>query len=165
MDTGTVYYLVAGVIAVVSVGRLLAFSGKRYLTGARVTGTRVAARERESAGSVALLVSMLFHLVTLGLLALLAAIPFGGDQMQVFLVRIGLLLILVAIAYAVALRMLTQRKQEEVVSEFDTQLRELRHEKQYPNEYAVTNDPSAGMTPQPEAEPTLGEPRPGRRKL
>jgi Ca2+/H+ antiporter len=155
VDTGTVYYLVAGVIAVVIVGRLLAFSGKRYLTGARVT-----ARERESAGSVALLVSMLFHLVTLGLLALLAAIPFGGDQTQVFLVRIGLLLILVAVAYAVALRMLTRRKQEEVVSEFDAQVRELRHEKQYPNEYAVTNDPSAGMAPQPEAEPTLGEPRP-----
>ena len=34
VDTGTVYYLVAGVIAIVIVGRLLAFSGKRYLAGA-----------------------------------------------------------------------------------------------------------------------------------
>jgi hypothetical protein len=149
------YYLVAGVAAVVIVGRLLAYSGKRYLAGASV-----APRERESAGSVALLVSMLFHLVTLGLLALLAAIPFGGSQTQVFLVRIGLLLMLVAVAYAIALRMLTRRKQEEVVSGFDAQVRELRHEKEHPNEYEVTNDPSAGMAPQPEREPTLGEPRP-----
>ena len=154
MDTGTLYYLLAGVIAIVIVGRLLAFSGKRYLAGAQV-----APRQRESAGSVALLVSMLFHLVTLGLAALLAAIPFGGNLTQVFLVRIGLLLILVAVAYAVALRMLTRRKQEEVVSDFDAQVREIRHERQHANEYAVTNDPSAGMAPQPEPEPTLGEPR------
>ncbi|MEV6612022.1 hypothetical protein [Kutzneria sp. NPDC051319] len=154
MDTGTVYYLVAGVIAIVVVGRLLAFSGKRYLAGATV-----APQERESAGSVAMLVSMLFHLVTLGLLALLAAIPFGGDQNQVFLVRIGLLLIMVAVAYAIALRMLTRRKQEEVVSGFDAQVREMRHEREQANGYEVSNDPSAGMAPQPRAKPTLAEPR------
>ncbi|MFI9388479.1 hypothetical protein [Kutzneria sp. NPDC052558] len=155
MDTGTVYYLVAGVAVIVIVGRLLAFSGKRYLAGAQVS-----ARERESAGSVAQLVSMLFHLVTLGLGALLAAIPFGGGETTVFLVRIGVLLILVALAYAVALRMLTRRKQEEVVSGFDAQVRELRNERQHPNGYEVSNDPSAGMAPQPRREPTLGEPRP-----
>lgn len=167
MDTGTVYYLVAGVIAIVIVGRLLAYSGKRYLAGAEVSP-----RGRESASSVASLVSMLFHLVTLGLAALLAAIPFGGDQTQVFLVRIGLLLMLVAAAYAIALRMLTRRKQEEVVSGLDAQVRELRLEKEHPNEYGVTNDPSAGMAPQPAPgerlrpesarapQPTLGEPRP-----
>jgi hypothetical protein len=66
----------------------------------------------------------------------------------------------VALAYAIALRMLTRRKQEEVVSGFDAQVRELRHEREHPNGYAVTNDPSAGMAPQPEPEPTLGEPRP-----
>ena len=144
MDTGTVYYLVAGVVAVAVVGRLLAFSGKRYLAGA-------ATRGRESAGSVASLVSMLFHLVTLGLTALLAAIPFGGSQTQVFLVRIGVLLILVAVAYAIALRMLTRRKQEEVVSGIDAQVRELRHE----NEHPVRNDAASRA----ERQPTLGEPR------
>lgn len=157
MDTGTIYYLVAGVVAIAVVGRLLAFSGKRYLAG-----TQISAAQREASGSVAMLVSMLFHLVTLGLLALLAAMPFGGDQTQVFLVRIGLLLILVALAYAIALRMLTRRKQEEVVSDFDAQVREIRQERAHPNEYAVTNDPSAGMAPQPAPEPTLGEPRPRR---
>ena len=155
VDTGTVYYLVAGVVAIVVVGRLLAYSGKRYLAGAQV-----ASRERESAGSAALLVSMLFHLVTLGLVALLAAISFGGDQTQVFLVRIGVLLMLVAAAYAIALRMLTRRKQEEAASGLDAQVRELRHEKEHPTEYAVTNDPSAGTVPQPRPESTLGEPRP-----
>jgi preprotein translocase subunit SecG len=150
------YYLVAGVIAVVVVGRLLAFSGKRYLAGPGLS-----ARERESAGSVATLVSMLFHLVTLGLTALLAAIPFGGTMTQAFLVRIGLLLILVAVAYSIALRMLTRRKTEAVVSDFDAQVRELRQDsaRSHPNEYAVTNDPSAGMAPQAKPEPTLGEPR------
>lgn len=155
MDTGTVYYLVAGVIAIVVVGRLLAFSGKRYLAA----GANVVPRERESAGSVAMLVSMLFHLATLGLLALLAAIPFGGDQTQVFLVRIGVLLIMVAVAYAIALRMLTRRKQEEVVSGYDAQVREMRHEREQANGYEVSNDPSAGMAPQPRAKPTLAEPR------
>ena len=151
MDTGTLYFLLAGVVAVVIVGRLLAFSGKRYLAGS-------VRRGRESAGSVATLVSMLFHLVTLGLTALLAAIPFGGSQTQVFLVRIGLQLILVAAAYAIALHMLTRRKEEAVVSDFDAQVREARHVPT--KQYDVTNDPSAGMARQPEPEPTLGEPRP-----
>lgn len=148
MDTATVYYLVAGVIAIAVVGRLLALSGKRYLAGAQD-----ATREREAAGSAAMLVSMLFHLVTLGLAALLAAIPFGGGQTQVFLVRIGVLLILVAVAYAIALRMLTRRKQEEVVAGYDAQVREHRHEREQ------ADDPAAGVTPRPRPEPTLGEPR------
>lgn len=145
------YFLVVAVIAVVIVGRLLAYSGKRYLAGPESGPTQ--------AGSVAALVAVLFHLVTLGLTALLAAIPFGGSQTQVFLIRIGLVLILVGTAYAVALRMLTRRKEEAVVTDFDAQVRELRHERQA-NEYEVTNDPSAGMAPQPPKEPTLGEPRP-----
>jgi hypothetical protein len=150
------YFLVVAVIAVVIVGRLLAYSGKRYLAGPTSGSSQ--------AGSVAALVAVLFHLVTLGLTALFAAIPFGGSPTQVFLIRIGLVLILIGTAYAVALRMLTRRKEEAVVTEYDAQVREMRHERQAANEYEVTNDPSAGMAPQPVREPTLGEPTLGERR-
>lgn len=142
MDAATLYFLFAGVVAVVIVGRLLAFSGKRYLAGSGAG--------RESAGSAATLVSMLFHLVTLGMTALLAAIAFGGSQAQVFLIRIGVLLVLVAVAYALALRMLTRRKDEAVVSDFDAQMRDLRRDRDGDAPEAAGDAPA----------PTRREPRP-----
>jgi hypothetical protein len=155
VDTGTLYYLLAGVVAVVVVGRLLAYSGKRYLTDA--------SSGPGQAGSVAALVSVLFHLVTLGMVALFAAIPFGDDPNRTFLIRIGLVLILVGIAYAIALRMLTRRKQEAVVSDYDAQVREMRQEaaQRQANEFEAVNDPSAGVAPAPQPRPdaTLREPR------
>jgi hypothetical protein len=106
---------------------------------------------------------VLFHLVTLGLTALLAVIPFSGTEARVFLLRIGMQLILVGTAYAIALRMLTNRKEEAAVSEFDAHVQQLRRESamQHPNGFEVTRDASADMAPRPGPKPRLGEPHPG----
>lgn len=133
MDTGLLYFIIAGVIVVAVVGRALAFSGKRYLAQAVDNG-----RERRSAGSAATLVSVLFHLLTLGLTALVAAIPFGDNDLQAFLVRIGLLLILVAISYWAALSMLNRRREAAMVSDYSTHTRQR-------NEYEISNDPTANQ--------------------
>jgi protein-S-isoprenylcysteine O-methyltransferase Ste14 len=135
VNAGTLYFLLAGVIVVAVVGRALAFSGRRYLARSVEGG-----RERQSAGSAAALVSVLFHLLTLGFVALMAAIPFGGSDIQAFLVRIGLLLILVALSYWGALTMLNRRREAAMVSDYETY---LMHRKRERSEYEISNDPTA----------------------
>ncbi|TCO54205.1 hypothetical protein [Actinocrispum wychmicini] len=134
MDAGLLYFLLAGVIVVVVVGRALAFSGRRYLARSVEGG-----RERQSAGSAATLVSVLFHLLTLGLTALIAAISFGGSDLQAFLVRVGILLVLVALAYWGALTMLNRRREAAVVSDYTSHVQAARDR----SEYEISNDPSA----------------------
>jgi len=135
VNAGTLYFLVAGIIAVGVVGRALALSGRRYLARS-VDGSR----ERQSAGSAAALVSVLFHLLTLGLVALIAALPFDGPDVQTFLIRIGLLLILVAFAYWGALTMLNRRREAAVVSDYESHIQLRKRER---SEYEISNDPTA----------------------
>lgn len=117
MDTGRVLFLVVGVVIVIVVGRLLAYSGKRYLVDS-------APGERGTAGSAATLVSTLFHLLTLGVLALIAVIPMGEDAMQNILVRMGLLLIVLAVIYGIALTQINRRRQDALVAEMESQYTE-----------------------------------------
>lgn len=112
MDSGSVIFLVIGVVIVVAVGQLLAMSGRRYLTAA-------APGERKSSGSAATLVAVLFHLVTLGVVALLAVIPFGGSPEERLLLRLGVLLIVLALVFGSTLSLLGRRRQEALATEID----------------------------------------------
>ncbi|AHH97972.1 hypothetical protein [Kutzneria albida] len=125
MDTERVLFLVAGVLVVAVVGRLLVHSGRRYLATSEASA-------HGSAGSAAALVSTLFHLVTLGLVALIAVLPFNGDLQQNFLLRIGFLLIVLALAYGVALMMLSRRRQEQLASSIDSHIQEAELQRSEP---------------------------------
>ncbi|HEX4722702.1 MAG TPA: hypothetical protein VH333_09325 [Pseudonocardiaceae bacterium] len=113
MDSGRVIFLVIGVVIVVGVGQLLAMSGRRYLTEA-------APRERRSSGPAATLVAVLFHLVTLGIVALLAVIPFGGSADEGLLLRLGVLLIALALVFGVTMTLLGRQRQEVLATEIET---------------------------------------------
>ena len=115
MDNEHIVFLVIGVVIVLIVGRLLVQSGRRYLTNS-------APSEQQSAGSAATLVAILFHLLTLGVVALLAVVPVGVSGQQGVLVRVGILLVLLALIYGVALALLSQRRQEAIIAEVETEL-------------------------------------------
>lgn len=102
MDWADVAFIGTGIVVVAVVGRLLAYSGRRYVGGAGGAG--------RSEGSIATLVSVVFHLVTLGLVLLLAAIPLSTWP-RGFLVRVGILCVFLGLIYAAAVGVLARRRE------------------------------------------------------
>lgn len=144
METERVLFLIIGIVVVAAVGRLLKRGGGRYIASAE-SGDGRAAR------ASATLVSVMFHLITLGVVALLAVLDLPGGQAKAFLLRLGILLLVLAVAYGITLNMLRNRRQEEVVVDLDQRMREAeaeaearhpdRHAAANTPEYAITNDP------------------------
>jgi hypothetical protein len=112
MDTGHIVFLVVGIVVVLVVGQLLIRSGGRYLANS-------APAEGDSAGSAATLVAILFHLFALGIVILITVIPMGSTSQQAFLLRTGLLLVVLAVLYGVTLMMLSRRRQEAIITEME----------------------------------------------
>lgn len=112
MDTEHILFLVVGVVVVFVVGQLLVRTGGRYLANA-------APGEGGSAGSAATLVSILFHLLGLGIVILITVLPIGSNSQQSFLLQLGILLVLLAILYGVTLMLLGRRRQEALITEME----------------------------------------------
>lgn len=108
MNASDVLFLVVGVIVVVVVGQLLAYSGRRYVAGMQ---------KGSGTGSIAVLTSVVFHLVTLGLLALISVLPIGSTATQSFMLRLGILLLVLGGIYAATLSILSHRRQDAVAEE------------------------------------------------
>lgn len=106
MDTELVLFVVIGVVVVGFVGRLILLSGRRYL------GTSA-----PSSGSAATMIAVLFHLVALGMVALFAVIPVGDNLPQRFLIRMGLLLIMLAVIFGIVLVLLSRKREEAMAAE------------------------------------------------
>lgn len=112
-------FLVLGAILVVLDGQIIYWSGRRYLG--------------ESAGDAAAPTSMtrlavvLFHLVTLGLLALISTINFGGgNDEEAVAVRLGVVLLLLAAAHAATMGVLSRirdRQESELLTRVATERR------------------------------------------
>lgn len=114
MDTERVLFIVVGVVVVIGVGQLLVHSGRRYLAGS------VPAAESSAAGPAANLVAVLFHLLTFGIVVLLSIVSVGGTTEIRFLVQLGVLLIVLAGVYGIALTLLNRRREDALVAEIDT---------------------------------------------
>ncbi|MFG1642693.1 hypothetical protein ACGFMK_20580 [Amycolatopsis sp. NPDC049252] len=148
-------FLIIGLIIVVADGQVLYRSGRRYLRGPDGD---------EGSGPMARMVVTVFHLVALGLLALLSVIGPGWSGSTAALVgRIGVFLLLVAVAHAATLSVLARRRQDNVVEthlhERDrTADAELPSPRQAP---AVTPVPGQGG-PHPHVSPDLGDSGPYR---
>jgi hypothetical protein len=107
-----VAFLVLGVVLVAVDGQLLRRSGTTYLKAAHP--------DAPVADSVNQLVTVLFHLVALGVLALLSAVDLGLAGFEDVVVRTGILLLLLAAAHGVtigALARLRARQQAGQLSE------------------------------------------------
>jgi hypothetical protein len=113
MDSEHVSFVIVGVIVVILVGQLLIASGRRYLAN-------TAPNESGAAAPAATLLAVLFHLLTLGIVALIAALPFGGSTTQVFLIQAAILLIALAMVYGISLRMLSRQREEALAADIET---------------------------------------------
>ncbi|MFC7340342.1 hypothetical protein [Saccharopolyspora griseoalba] len=107
--TSLLVFLLSGALLVVVDGHLLRRSGTAYL---RELG--------ENAGPMNQLVTVVFHLGALGLVALLAVVPMDlGSAPETLVGRIGVLLLVLAVAHAVTTAVLGRvraRHESEVLS-------------------------------------------------
>ncbi|HEY3712440.1 MAG TPA: hypothetical protein VGL64_23890 [Amycolatopsis sp.] len=99
-------FLAVGIVLVLIDGQVIHRSGRGYLEssyGDPGAGT-----------SMTRLVTVLFHLVALGLLALLSTIPLGDSDLPGVVGRLGALLLVLAIIHAVTLGALSRIRGEQV---------------------------------------------------
>lgn len=114
MDSEHVGFLVVGVVVVFLVGQLLINAGRRYLANSAPH------QESRAAAPAATLLAVLFHLLTLGIVAVITVLPIGGNSTTKFLIQAAILLIALAIIYGVALNLLGHRRDEALVAELET---------------------------------------------
>lgn len=100
MSTGQyIVFLVIAVALTLSVGRLLFTSGEPFL--------EEVFQKKETARSTNLLLTVLFHLLTLGVLALMSTIDVPVDGVvQTIVTKLGIVLVVVGIAYGVSMLVL-----------------------------------------------------------
>lgn len=160
--------LFIGVALTVVVGQILIRSGRPLLADAF--------RRPETASSVTRLVVVLFHLIVLGIIALIASIDVTlGHPVQTIVVRIGLVLLVLGVAYAGTLLMLTRlrarRREQLLIDEHNAALERSQQAQAQAQQYgqpdsgtypAATQDyPNAGGTYPPTTQVyPVGEPGP-----
>jgi hypothetical protein len=132
MGNGTyLLILLIGVLIVVIDGQLILRSSPGYL--AEVYD------EPKRARQVSALVTVLFHLVMLGVVALVTSVGMSPDAgVRSVLARVGVLLILTAVGHGVAMTVLSRLRQQEL----DTQIAEVQAERHHP-ERASGGEPPA----------------------
>lgn len=107
--------LAVSVLLTFAVGRLLVRAGEPFLLEVF--------RDRSVTRSVNLLLSVLFHLITLGVLAIISVADLGGSDaqpLQRFVVRLGVVLLVLGIAYGTSMLVLIrvrERRRADEISE------------------------------------------------
>ncbi|MGW4062994.1 hypothetical protein ACWEGE_32255 [Amycolatopsis sp. NPDC004747] len=100
-------FLAIGVALVLIDGQIIYRSGRRYLENSY--------GDPAAGASMTRLVTVLFHLATLGVLALLSTIEMGGSDLPGVVGRLGVLLLILALAHAITLGVLARIRGEQEV--------------------------------------------------
>lgn len=117
MGDSYVTFLVLGIVLVVVDGQLIYHSGKGYL--------KRAAYDDEQAGAMMRLTAVLFHLVVLGLLALVSIIDVEtGDPVKNVVVKLGVVLLLLALAHGVTMAILSRIRDRQLQQQLADQMAE-----------------------------------------
>ncbi|GLY37666.1 hypothetical protein Amsp01_036900 [Amycolatopsis sp. NBRC 101858] len=99
-------FLIIGLIFVIADGQILYRGGRRYLSGPDGA---------DGTGAMARMVVTVFHLVAFGLLALLSVVGPGWSGSTAALVgRLGVFLLLLAVAHGVTIAVLGRRRQDTI---------------------------------------------------
>jgi len=120
MDSSSyVAFLVIGTVLVLIDGQVIYRNGRRFLQQATPNAP---------AESLTKLVSVLFHLGTLGVLALISVIDVPGDNnsIQGVVVRLGIILIVLGIAHGIAVSSLSRIRDREEYEEYTNAERDAR---------------------------------------
>lgn len=116
MEDSYVTFLVLGIVLVVVDGQLIYHSGKGYLRRAY---------DDEQAGAMMRLTAVLFHLVVLGLLALVSIIDINtGDPVKNVVVKLGVVLLLLALAHGVTMAILSRIRDRQIQQQLADQMAE-----------------------------------------
>ena len=113
MDINAQYItlLVVSVALTFLIGRLLITAGEPFL--------QEVFQDKKVTRSVNLLLSVLFHLITLGVLAIISGIDLGqAEPLERFVTRLGVVLLVLGVAYGVSMlvliRIRERRRQDEI---------------------------------------------------
>ena len=109
--------LAVSVVLTFIVGRLLVRAGEPFLMEVF--------HDEKVTRSVNLLLSVLFHLVTLGVLAIISVTDVQGDNaLQTFVVKLGVVLLVLGIAYGISMLVLIRVRERRRSSEISEQVQE-----------------------------------------
>ncbi|MEV6620903.1 hypothetical protein AB0M83_29845 [Amycolatopsis sp. NPDC051106] len=100
-------FLAIGVVLVLIDGQIIYRSGRRYLENSY--------GDPAAGASMTRLVTVLFHLATLGVLALISTINMGDSDLPGVVGRLGVLLLILAVAHAITLAALSRIRGEQEV--------------------------------------------------
>ncbi len=111
--------LVISIVMTVAVGRILMMSGQPFL--------KEVFHDEKVTTSVNRLLSLLFHLITIGVLTLISVWSIDvGTQLQNMVVKLGIVLIVLGIAYGISMlvliRVRQQRRADEISQEVQLKL-------------------------------------------
>jgi hypothetical protein len=125
-DTGMyITLLVVAIALTFLVGRLLVTAGEPFL--------QEVFQDRSVTRSVNLLLSVLFHLITLGVLAIISIVEIGGQQpLQEFVVKLGVVLLVLGIAYGISMLVLIRVRERRRASQISEQVQERLAERGVP---------------------------------
>jgi len=116
MEDSYVTFLVLGIVLVVVDGQLIYHSGKGYLKRAY---------DEEEATSMIRLAVVLFHLVVLGLLALVSLVSVQtGNATKDVVMKLGIVLLLLALAHAVTMAILARIRDRQMQQQLADQMAE-----------------------------------------
>ena len=118
--------LVVAIVLTFLVGRLLVTAGEPFL--------QEVFQERSVTRSVNLLLSVLFHLITLGVLAIITVVDFASDMepLQQFVVKLGVVLLILGLAYGVSMLVLIRVRERRRAAQISEEVQERLAERAAP---------------------------------
>ena len=156
MDNASyVLFLIIGVALVIADGYIIYRSGRKYLANSYTDTSTAAAMSR--------LVSVVFHLAVLGLLALISTVDVAADTvMEALVLKLGIVLILLAVAHGITVSIFV-RMRDRLDAEELTMKREGRREqntnaKPVSRRVARKNSAAPATADGPTAAPPLPDP-------
>jgi FtsH-binding integral membrane protein len=134
------------------VGRLLVRAGGPFLLEVF--------HDQKVTRSVNLLLSVLFHLVTLGVLAIISVVDIDtGSTLQTFVAKLGVVLLVLGIAYGISMLVLIRVRERRRAAEISEQVQERLADR------GIGTGPAQPVPPAvapPPGQPPLGGSEPGR---
>lgn len=148
LDAPYISLLVVSVALTFLVGRLLITAGEPFL--------QEVFQDTKVTRSVNLLLSVLFHLITLGVLAIISGIDLGpAEPLQRWVTRLGVVLLVLGVAYGISMlvliRIRERRKQDEISEHVQERLAERAVDTRPPGEAGAYPPPHQPDGPHPQA--------------
>jgi hypothetical protein len=146
-DNAYLTFLLISVVLVLIDGQFIYRSGRRYLEHSY--------GDPAAGASMIRLITVMFHFAVLGVLALLSTIDFGGSSMPAVVGRLGIVLLLLAVAHGITLAILGRIRGDQVMETAVTGRREQRNAQHGTNGPIITPVPGQQGGRYPSVSPGL----------